>query len=86
MIIRLLLLITALVIQSVSFAATSTPTQDNANAAPIKVLLMMSRYNSAAKSELLKTAAANQPFELVFLKNSNKNNQEIGQLWHNFDL
>ena len=86
MIIRLLLLITALVVQSISFAATSTPTQENAKAAPVKVLLIMSRYNSAAKSELLKTAAANQPFELVFLKNSNKNNQEIGQLWHNFDL
>ena len=51
-----------------------------------QVLIMMSSHNSAAKTELLEKAAADQPFNLVHLSLKDKSLEQVAGAWKKADL
>ena len=82
---RFLLVMSVLISGLISEISTANETIGT-NISSKKVLIMMSRYNAAAKKELLKQSAVGQPFELTMINSGGKAAEEMTTQWKNADL
>lgn len=82
---RFLLVMSVLISGLISEISTANETIGT-NISSKKVLIMMSRYNAAAKKELLKQSAVGQPFELTMINSGGKSAEEMTTQWKNADL